>query len=368
MTYTKISVIIEILTYGAVLQMKKVFKFSLFVFILLFFGFTTFGCTSTVQEEQSEPELTKISVAGHFVLASSVNYPQYPYMKVTSWEYDFFNDGTVAQNMTVINTITNNISRSSTEGNYACYEEIDGLFVLWNGDKYPDDVKAYKYDGPTIYNGVATFELFSYNSLGEFAGKALSVEYSAETGGKVEGKRSQYLKKGESCSAVTAVPDYGYEFSHWSDGLTTATRQDTEIKKNLSVNAVFTALPSTHGVFSNFIYYYANKDLDTCKELYGEYYNCSFEVFDIEKMKLFFEQDTENNWQIYYENIESALFFKLESISSTPSDTKETHYIFYALKLKYASSDYKISYNDSTGSLYEIELTPYKHEHTIFYL
>ena len=38
---------------------------------------------------------------------------------------------------------------------------------------------------------------------------------------------------------ITAVPASGYEFVKWSDGVTTATRTDTNFTKNLSVRAQF---------------------------------------------------------------------------------------------------------------------------------
>ena len=41
---------------------------------------------------------------------------------------------------------------------------------------------------------------------------------------------------------VTAVPATGYVFSKWSDGVTSATRTDTNFKKNVNVTAVFLAV------------------------------------------------------------------------------------------------------------------------------
>jgi uncharacterized repeat protein (TIGR02543 family) len=40
-------------------------------------------------------------------------------------------------------------------------------------------------------------------------------------------------------SAITAVPNTGYHFVNWSDGLTTNPRTDTSITSNLSVTAKF---------------------------------------------------------------------------------------------------------------------------------
>jgi len=47
-------------------------------------------------------------------------------------------------------------------------------------------------------------------------GARVPVEFVAGEGGHIEGATSQKVKKGQSCSAVTAVPDDGWEFDHWT--------------------------------------------------------------------------------------------------------------------------------------------------------
>ena len=66
-----------------------------------------------------------------------------------------------------------------------------------------------------------------------------SVTYAAEEGGRIEGNAEQRVKAGENAEEVTAVPDAGYDFVKWSDGLTTATRRDNEVAKSFSVTAEF---------------------------------------------------------------------------------------------------------------------------------
>ena len=44
---------------------------------------------------------------------------------------------------------------------------------------------------------------------------------------------------GEQSVTVTAVPDDGYFFVNWSDGVTSRTRTDSNFKQNLDVTAVF---------------------------------------------------------------------------------------------------------------------------------
>lgn len=47
-------------------------------------------------------------------------------------------------------------------------------------------------------------------------GAKVPVEFIASEGGRIEGATSQSVKKGQQTSAVTAVPDEGWEFAGWS--------------------------------------------------------------------------------------------------------------------------------------------------------
>ena len=75
---------------------------------------------------------------------------------------------------------------------------------------------------------VVAFEKISY-----------TLTYTAGEGGSIGGAATQTVQYGESGTAVTAVPDGGYRFVQWSDGVRTASRTDTDVRKNLSVTAQF---------------------------------------------------------------------------------------------------------------------------------
>ena len=66
-----------------------------------------------------------------------------------------------------------------------------------------------------------------------------SLKYSAGEGGTIQGATTQEVLANGSGTEVTAVPDEGYGFIKWSDGVTTATRTDTNITQHLSVTAEF---------------------------------------------------------------------------------------------------------------------------------
>jgi len=72
-----------------------------------------------------------------------------------------------------------------------------------------------------------------------FAINAYTLTYTAGTGGSIQGPSPQTVSYGFSGQQVTALPAAGYQFSRWSDGLTTATRTDTNVTGNITVTAEF---------------------------------------------------------------------------------------------------------------------------------
>ena len=66
-----------------------------------------------------------------------------------------------------------------------------------------------------------------------------TLRYLADDNGRIEGETEQIVKHGEDGSEVEAVPDEGYHFMVWSDGLETAKRTDLNITEDLTVTATF---------------------------------------------------------------------------------------------------------------------------------
>lgn len=63
--------------------------------------------------------------------------------------------------------------------------------------------------------------------------------YSAGEGGKIDGIAEQEVGHEQDGATVTAIANEGYEFVKWSDGITTATRQDKFVQENITVTALF---------------------------------------------------------------------------------------------------------------------------------
>ena len=66
-----------------------------------------------------------------------------------------------------------------------------------------------------------------------------TLSYSASVGGRIIGATQQTVQYGTNGTAVTAVPDEGYEFVRWSDGVTAATRTDNNVTSDITVTAEF---------------------------------------------------------------------------------------------------------------------------------
>ena len=63
--------------------------------------------------------------------------------------------------------------------------------------------------------------------------------YSSDENGTIAGDAHQTVYEHQNGTTVKAIPNQGYKFTKWSDGLTVATRTDINIVNNLSVTAIF---------------------------------------------------------------------------------------------------------------------------------
>jgi hypothetical protein len=79
-----------------------------------------------------------------------------------------------------------------------------------------------------------------------FAIDTYTLGYAAGAHGAITGAAAQTVDYGHDGSAVTAVPDTGYHFVAWSDGVLTATRTDAGVTADLSVTATFAI--DTHAI------------------------------------------------------------------------------------------------------------------------
>ena len=108
------------------------------------------------------------------------------------------------------------------------------VFKHWS-----DGVTTAKRTDSNVTAGIsvsAVFERITY-----------TLSYTAAEGGSISGAATQTVEHGSSGVEVEAVPDEGYEFKHWSDGVTTAKRTDSNVTASISVSAVFEQLKESGG-------------------------------------------------------------------------------------------------------------------------
>ncbi|MFH1620539.1 MAG: FG-GAP-like repeat-containing protein, partial [Patescibacteria group bacterium] len=89
----------------------------------------------------------------------------------------------------------------------------------------------------TVFNpapGGGTTTALSFTVIDTF-----TLTYIAGTNGTLIGTTPQTVYDGADGSAVTAVPDNGYHFIHWSDASTTNPRIDTNVNGDITVTAYF---------------------------------------------------------------------------------------------------------------------------------
>ncbi len=79
----------------------------------------------------------------------------------------------------------------------------------------------------------------NHSITASFAINTYTLTYTAGTNGTITGTSPQTVNYGASGTQVTAVPNTGYTFVQWSDGVTTAARTDTNVTANINVTASF---------------------------------------------------------------------------------------------------------------------------------
>ena len=77
------------------------------------------------------------------------------------------------------------------------------------------------------------------NVTANFAINTYTLTYMAGANGTITGTSPQTVNYGADGTPVTAVPNTGYHFVDWSDGVLTAARTDTNVTANVSVTANF---------------------------------------------------------------------------------------------------------------------------------
>lgn len=97
----------------------------------------------------------------------------------------------------------------------------------------------------------------------EFRKQKYTLQYETDGNGTIQGDANQSVKYKENGTSVTAIPNEHYEFERWSDGVKTATREDTDVVYNKCVTAFFKKQTFTVRYDTNDTWLGLIKDLDT---------------------------------------------------------------------------------------------------------
>ena len=116
-----------------------------------------------------------------------------------------------------------------------------------------------------------------------------TVTYITDGNGKIEGKASQQILYGEDTTTVKAIANDGFEFVKWSDGVTTAERNETCVIENKTLTAEFRC------IYATFKLDYKLGETDSTVKEYT-FYDSDFktEQFPVPTRELF----TFNGWYI----------------------------------------------------------------------
>lgn len=107
-----------------------------------------------------------------------------------------------------------------------------GQFTVANGDTY----SVFAVAGP----GTTTMGSTQVSPGGGSSSAAtVTLTYTAGNGGTITGTTPQTVDMYTNGTAVTAVPNSGYVFVMWSDGVRTPTRMDQAVAADVDVDAVF---------------------------------------------------------------------------------------------------------------------------------
>ena len=102
-------------------------------------------------------------------------------------------------------------------------------FVKWSDDK----IESQRSD---IAKATVTYEA-QFEPI-------YTLTYEAGEGGSIRGEATQTVEAGGSGSEVEAVPDNGYRFAKWDDGIMTAKRTETNVQATKTYKAEFEATPT----------------------------------------------------------------------------------------------------------------------------
>lgn len=111
------------------------------------------------------------------------------------------------------------------------------------------------------------------------------VNFVANAGGYISGANNQIVQKGGTSEVVKAIPDEGYEFTSWSDGVKDAKRVIDNIEENINVVANFKKIvyeyPSIYIITENFTKVTSKEEYVKCVVTVDDNKNPEYDMFRV---------------------------------------------------------------------------------------
>jgi autotransporter-associated beta strand protein len=133
---------------------------------------------------------------------------------------------TAGANGTISGTTPQTINHGSDATTVTAVPDTGYHFVSWS-----DGILTAARTDTNLQSSLSVTATFAINEY--------TATFTAGTNGTISGTTPQTVNHGSDASTVTAIPDTGYHFISWSDGILTAARTDTNLQANLSVTATF---------------------------------------------------------------------------------------------------------------------------------
>ena len=118
----------------------------------------------------------------------------------------------------------------------------DRTFTITPNNAAGYDIDDVLVDGTSIGPTTSyTFTNISANHTIQafFLLRTYQLLYAAGPNGSITGQTEQFVQHGNDGTPVEAIPDEGYQFVEWSDGVTQNPRTDTQVTSDLDVTAIF---------------------------------------------------------------------------------------------------------------------------------
>jgi len=162
-------------------------------------------------------------------------------LSIPSFIIEASQDATITSNVYTVSGVgggqetIDGVVYSTAKADFLNNLEANQVGQVWNNTGVNDPVVAGDTLIVTAEDGIT---LITY-TVGSIDIPEYTLTYIAGQNGSITGDTSQTVLDTQDGTQVTAVPDSGYHFTSWSDGVLTAARTDTNVTDNITVTASF---------------------------------------------------------------------------------------------------------------------------------